>query len=194
MTQALLVALGICWTLAELSGNDGTAQSVTGPALGRARSVAFSDLMTELHQSPRLLLLVFSHFISWFLRMFWHLDFCENCQCHLHHHTSAQTHSLESCGQKVNELTSNILSPHFVLFYNLPSAFTPVPDPQHSLWLPPCGRSRQDVQPDHRTMPLQGRSHWHHLQPLRQGLPAEPFTCGPLHQWVTGIHTNTTHC
>lgn len=63
-----------------------------------------------------------------------------------------------------------------------------VPDPHPSLWLPPCGCCRQDVQPDHRPVPLQGWRHWHHLQPLRQRLPAEPLPHRPLHQWVTNAH------
>lgn len=65
------------------------------------------------------------------------------------------------------------------------------PPPHASLWLPPCGRSRQDMQPDHRPVPLQGRCHGHHMQPLRQRVPAEPLARGPLHQWVTQTHIHT---
>ena len=68
-----------------------------------------------------------------------------------------------------------------------PHLLSSIPHP--SLWLPPCGCCRQDLQPDHRPVPLQGRRHWNHLQPLRQGLPAEPLPRRPLHQWVTNTHT-----
>lgn len=51
-----------------------------------------------------------------------------------------------------------------------------------SLRLPPRGSGRQDVQPDHGSVPLQGRRDRRHLQSLRQGLPAEPIPRGPLHQ------------
>lgn len=80
----------------------------------------------------------------------------------------------------------------FLSLHNLPSPFTPVLNPRPSLWLPPRGRGRQDVQPDHRPVPLQGRRHRHHLQPLRQGLPAEPFAGGPLHQWVAHLNMHIT--
>lgn len=54
----------------------------------------------------------------------------------------------------------------------------------HSLRLPPRGRRWQDVQPDHGPVSLQGRRDRHYLQPLRQGLPAEPLTHRPLHKYA----------
>lgn len=74
------------------------------------------------------------------------------------------------------------------LFSLPPHLLSPAPHP--SLWLPPCGCCGQDVQPDHRPVPLQGWRHWHHLQPLRQRLPAEPLPRRPLHQWVTNTPKN----
>lgn len=54
----------------------------------------------------------------------------------------------------------------------------------HSLRLPPRGRCWQNLQPDHRPVSLQGRRDGHHLQPLCQGLPAEPLAHRPLHKYV----------
>lgn len=51
-----------------------------------------------------------------------------------------------------------------------------------SLRLPPSRCRRQDLQPDDGAVPVQGRRDRPHLQPLRQGLPAEPLARGPLHQ------------
>lgn len=54
----------------------------------------------------------------------------------------------------------------------------------HSLRLPPRGRCWQNLQPNHWPVSLQGRRDRHHLQPLRQGLPAEPLPHRALHQYV----------
>lgn len=54
----------------------------------------------------------------------------------------------------------------------------------HSLRLPPRGRGRQDLQSDDGPVPLQGRCDRHHVQPLCQGLPAEPLSHRPLHKYV----------
>lgn len=62
------------------------------------------------------------------------------------------------------QLTLNIYCLSLLCLISHPSApLHACPRPHLSLWLPPCGSSGQDVQPDHRPVPLQGRCHRHHL-------------------------------
>lgn len=56
----------------------------------------------------------------------------------------------------------------------------------HSLRLPSRGRCWQNLQPNHRPVSLQGRRDRHHVQPLRQRLPAEPLPHRPLHKYAPG--------
>ncbi|GBN47831.1 hypothetical protein AVEN_80668-1, partial [Araneus ventricosus] len=48
--------------------------------------------------------------------------------------------------------------------------------------LSPGGRVRPHLQPDDRTVPVQGRRDRHHVQSLRQGIPAEQVPHCTLHQ------------
>jgi hypothetical protein len=53
-----------------------------------------------------------------------------------------------------------------------------------SLWLPPNRCIGQDLQPDNGAVSMQGRSDRSDVQPVCQGLPAEPLPHCPLHKYV----------